>query len=513
MDEFTRRYEGQITGILSGWDRIRFRGSLRMLGHVGGMMTYLGQAGVLLKDFGSFVEHKSALMKAAIEQHVASLERPMQYIPSSATCKEEIALEVARRDGITSGLVCLLSAVEPCMSYVIGKDPERKRLVLKAAVRKCLHWYGYLIDETFGWMSVRIQSWFPFTIQICINGREWLARRMDEAGLAYERRDNCFTRLSDPAAAQKLMASLDALDWPKELERVCRRINPEIDALTEEWPMLRYWSAQETEWATDVMFETPEALAAIYPALVRGSIVVHGARDVMRFLGGRVPTATFTGDVTSKYQRRVEGVRVKHWVKQNSIKVYDKQGSVLRAETTVNDPSDFKAFRPKESGLEEDKAWRRVRRGVADLHRRGAVSQAANHRFLDALAAFDTSENLGDLVSPVSKAVPFKGRNVRGLNPWREDDQALLRVISQGQFNLSGFRNKDLVPYLGRKKEAPDKTSRRITNLLRILRAHRLIRKVPKTNRYTVTPLGHKIAASILQAQIMTLHQLANPAA
>lgn len=513
MRDFIEKHRECVIGTLSGWDRIRFRGTQRMLAHVGGLMTYLGQAGVLLKEFGDAVERKSAFMKTSVEQCAAELGCPSRYVNSGAISKEAIALEMAGQNPGKEGLVCLLSAVEPCMSFMVGKDPERKRLVLRAGMRKCLHLYGYMIDETFGWMSIRMQTWFPFTIQVCINGREWLARQMKRAGIEFERRDNCFAWISDMDAAQTLMSAMDELDWPRELERVCRAMNPRLDEQTSEWPVPRYWSAQETEWATDVMFRGSEELTRIYPALVRGSIVVHGAKDIMRFLGGRKLTATFTGEAQSDVKTRIEGIRVKHRVKRNSIKFYDKQGSVLRVETTLNDPSDFKAFRPKEGGGDDEKEWRKVRQGVADLHRRGVVSQAANERLLDALASFDTGKTLEAILKPVCQPVPYKGRNARGLNPGRPDDRHLIQVISQGSFALGGFRNRDLVPFLKRDGEEAAITSRRITNLLRILRAHRIIRKISKTNRYLLTPVGCEISTAILKVYLLTLQQVASVAA
>ena len=107
-------------------------------------------------------------------------------------------------------------------------------------------------------------------------------------------------------------------------------------------PLLRYWSADETEWATDVMFRSPE-VAELYPHLLRHAMTTFGSFDVMRFLGRqglpRVPGVhpTFQGEVVSDLKRRPEGVRIKHRVNSNSIKMYDKQGSVLRIETTIND--------------------------------------------------------------------------------------------------------------------------------------------------------------------------------
>ncbi|TAL11989.1 MAG: hypothetical protein EPO02_02930 [Nitrospirae bacterium] len=512
MQEFIRKHEGAVLGVLSGWDRVRFMGTLRMLSCVGGMMTYLSKAGVLLKDFGGFVESKSDGMKEAIQARARELGRPVVYLASSRICKEEIALGIAQKDGVKDGLVCVLSAVEPCMSYLIGKDAARKRLVLKAGLRKCLHLYGYGIDETFGWMSIRIQTWFPFTVQVCVNGREWLARQMDRAGIGYERRDNCFARISDLPKAQALMEKMHELNWPEELERVVRALNPLHGQMIPEWPMPTYWSARETEWATDVMFRSEQELASIYPALVRSAIHAYSSPDVMRFLGKKL-TGHFQGEIQSSYKHRPEGIRVKHRVKGNSIKVYDKQGSVLRTETTINDPRDFKVYRAKEGDSNGEKRWRVLRRGVADLHRRAMVSQAANERYLDALAALDTSQSFGDLLRPECRAVIYRKRKVRGLRPWADEDQALLTAISRGEFAMEGFRNKDLAVHLGLGKLDPKKASARISRLLRILRAHQIIRKSPGCHRYFLTPKGRVLAAAVLQVQVVTLQQVARAAA
>ena len=512
MQEFIQRHKERVVGVLNGWDRIRFRGSQRMLCHVGGMMTYLSRAGILLIRFGDFVHRKSTEMKTAIEQRANELGRPVIYLYSSQTNKEAIALEVAKRDEIREGLVCVLSVVEPCMSYLIGKDPEKKKLVLRGKMRKCLPFYGYLIDKTFGWMSIRLQTWFPLTVQVCVNGREWLGRQMDQAGITYERRDNCFAKLSDIKAAQDLMDRMDKLNWPEELERTVRFLNPLHGRMTLEWPLPTYWSAQETEWATDVMFKSEKDLGAIYPALVRGAIQAFGSADVMRFLGKKL-TGHFTGELKSSYQKRAEGVRVKHWVKKNSIKVYDKQGIVLRVETTINDPHEFKVFRAKEGEPNGLKGWKVMRRGVADLHRRGVVSQGANDRYLDALAALDVDQPLGAILIPEAKPITFKNRKVRGLRLWEERDLCLIEAVARGEFMLSGVRNKDLVAYLGLDKEDPKRASSRISRLLRILRAHHIIRKIQGQHSYRITPKGRNIANALAFIKVATLQQLTRCAA
>ncbi|MBL0312157.1 MAG: hypothetical protein IPP78_05455 [Holophagaceae bacterium] len=512
MEEFIQKYEGKVIGVLSGWDRVRFMGTLRMLSCVNGMLVYLSKAGVLLKDFGGLVEGKSDEMKEAIQTRAKELGRPVVYLNSSRICKEQVALEIAQQDGIKEGLVCVLSVVEPCISYLIGRDRERKRLVLKSGLRKCLHLYGYVIDEVFGWMSIRIQTWFPFTVQVCVNGREWLARRMDKAGIEYERRDNCFAWISDVASAQALMEKMNELNWPEALERAVKGLNPLYGRMIPEWPLPTYWSAQETEWATDVMFRSTRELASIYPALVRGAIHTYSSQDVMRFLGKKL-VGRFQGELNSSYRQRPEGIRVKHRVKANSIKVYDKQGSVLRVETTINDPHEFKVYRTKEGDHGGEKRWLVLRRGVADLKRRAVVSQAANERYLNALAALDTDQPLGELLRPECRAVRFHKQKFRGLRPWGDGDQELLKAINRGEFALEGFRNKDLVAHLKLGGLDAKKASSRVSRLFRILRAHGIIRKVQGCHRYVATPKGRKIAAAVLQVQVVTLQQMNKAAA
>src|SRR3972149_3685944 len=127
-----------------------------------------------------------------------------------------------------------------------------------------------------------------------------------------------------------------------------------------------YWSAYQTEWATDIMFKDPQALAEIYPRLVRHAMEDFKSPDVMRFLA-RKAHGNFTGEIISSFKDRAEGVRVKHWLRGNSIKMYDKAGSVLRVETTIAATTDFQVPRPPPDDPEGKLAWRPLRQGVADL--------------------------------------------------------------------------------------------------------------------------------------------------
>src|SRR4029077_12876988 len=110
-------------------------------------------------------------------------------------------------------LIGVLTCVEPCQSFAIKKDKKQKQLKLVGRWRKCLHVYFYWMDREYGLMHLRLQTWAPFTIQVCINGREWLARQMDRQGIGYEKHDNCFTRIGDLERAQQWFTVLDQQAW------------------------------------------------------------------------------------------------------------------------------------------------------------------------------------------------------------------------------------------------------------------------------------------------------------
>lgn len=202
MNQFIQKYEGKVTGTLSGWDRIVFRGTLRMLSFVEGMMGYLARAGVLLKDFGEHGQAMTARLIAASQAAAEKAGRPVRYLASAQTRKDHYARNIALEEDVQEGLICVLSCVEPCKSYEIYRNRTEKRLQLVPRMRKCKFLYHYWIDRQFGFMSARIQTWFPFSIQVCMNGREWLGRRLDEAGIEYRRYDNSFPWIGDFPRAQ-----------------------------------------------------------------------------------------------------------------------------------------------------------------------------------------------------------------------------------------------------------------------------------------------------------------------
>lgn len=515
MNEFLTKFAPLVTGVLSGFDRLVFRGRLRSLSYVNGVVGYLLKRQVPFINFGKFVQQQSDHLIQASLAEARREQRPIVYLPSSRTSKEDTARQIAQRDGVQQGLICVLKCVEPCFSYELHRDRETQKARIEARQRKCTFLYHYWMDEQLGLLSARVQTWLPYPVQVCLNGREWLARQMDQAGLAYEREGNCFPHLADPQAAQHLMDQQLKTDWPALLDGIARRLNPAQEAMVGRGCDY-YWTTYQSEWASDVMFDSPQLLQGVYPKLVQGAITRFGAEQVMRFVRDVKWQGSYQGRLVSDTRRRAEGVRVKHWAGQNSLKMYDKAGGLLRVEATINDPSDFKTYRPKEGLKEGQRDWLPMRRGVADLARRAEVSHAATGRYLDALATLQVERTVGEVVEPVCQAVRWKGRRVRALRPWSPEDQALLAAIGRGEGMVNGWRNRDLLGALYPGEHEPAARRRlagRVTRQLRMLRAHGLLRKVPKTQRYLLSEKGREITTALLGAKTIPVNELMKEAA
>ena len=184
MDAFIQRHQQDVIGVLSGFDRMRFRGTLRSISYAKGVDQFLGAVGVRYKDFKNYVGGLSQALIDHGEQVAQQAGRPFEYRASSSEDKQAEALRIAERDGITEGLVCVLRGVEPCMSFGIRRN-GKGGVGLRSEPRRCLHLYYYYLDREFGLMHVRVATWLPFGIHVCLNGREYLARRRSKAGIAF----------------------------------------------------------------------------------------------------------------------------------------------------------------------------------------------------------------------------------------------------------------------------------------------------------------------------------------
>jgi hypothetical protein len=512
MKEFTAKFGERIQGVISGFDRLVLRGSLRRLCYGRGMEEYLWQNQILFKDYAQHVKKISERVKKAALAPYVEQKLPVVYVRGHQD-KERIARTIAAERGIRSGDVCALSSLEPSPTF------EHYGTHMVARTRPCLVIYHYRIDPEWGWMNARIQSWFPLNVQVCLNGREWLARQMDREGLKYYRQDNCFPWLQDYQRAGQLLQEQLKTDWAQRLQGIAARLNRYHEEIFQKYPTNYYWTCHQCEWATDVGFRSGE-LKRLEPLLIQHGMLSFSSPDILRFLGRKIPASgqvpvQFAGELTSDLKHRQEGVRIKHRINGNSLKGYGKAhtalGDVFRVETTTNQVEDLRVYRPK-PGAEQELAWLKMRRGIADLHRRTEVSQNANDRYLNALSQLDDSTRLQELIEPLQQPTQWKGKRVRALRPFQADDSLLLEAVNRGEFAINGLRNRDLQSLLydqpATTPPAARQRSAAVSRKLRLLRAHGILQKVSKTHRYQVTAAGRLVILAVRAAQHASLAQL-----
>jgi hypothetical protein len=527
MQEFIAKYRDEIQGTLSGFDRVVFAGALRRLDYshwerelkaprAMAMEQYLAIHHILYKDFAAHVKAVSERIKEAALAPFRQAHLPVMHLKSPRVDKDALAREQARRLGVQEGLVCAFTAVELHPTF------HHYKTILLRRRRPCGVMYQYQFHPQVGWMYARIQTWFPFQIQVGINGREWLAHQMRLEKLQFRQSDNCFVWIEDYQRAQALLDQQLRMHWPELLGGLAEQLNPLHGSIFDEkYPVNYYWTCPQSEWATDLVFRKAAFLRELMPRLVRHGMLSFRSTDVLRYLGhkvnlsGDIP-AGFAGSVEMDLKRRPEGERVKFRMNEHSAKFYDKAysvwGSVLRgAETTLNGGRDIKVYRPKQGGPEDILQWLPLRKGIADMHRRAEVSQAANNRLLTALAQVDDSRSVEELTKAMQQPTRWKGRRVRALHPWGQD-QALLAAVNRGDFLINGLRNRDLQAILYAQPASSEQERKRrsaaISRKLRMLRAHGLIQKIPRTHRYQITAERRSTLICILTIARTSLEQL-----
>lgn len=502
METFLSIHQDAIIGSLTTFDRLIFKGHLTSFYPQGAFGRFLSKQGILLKDFKAYVEGKSQSIKECAMSIAEKAGRPYQYLAGAMTAKkgqskEDLVKAMIVKDQLTEGLVCVLAAVEPCRTFTVQGNHQSKRLEVVRRQSKCLHFYFYYLDAELGLIHIRLQSWFPLQIQVYINGRECLARYLEQQKVGYERYDNSFTKIDKLEAAQAFCEKFRHFDWPPVLNALAKRVNPMLETITQAGFGGYYWVADQCEIATDLMFKDRANLQSILPDLFEHAILQSSCQDTLRFLGRKLH-GNFKGDATIDLKKRPEGWRVKYFSKRNSIKMYDKL-SVLRVETTINNPSEFKICRE----TDDDKLrWKPMGKGVANLYRYAEIGMQANQRLLEHLAQANLKSKAIPHLDSLCRSHSRDGKRFARFAPLSEADRSLFAAVMSGEFALNGFRNSDLAEKLFTKPAASDKQAKqrctKISRLIAKLRGHGLISKVKNARLYRITELGSRVLSAVL---------------
>lgn len=518
---FIDRFGDLLNGTITGFDRIVFKGTILSLAHLGGALSYLSWHRILNKEYkGWMLKQTKALVESVEEYSRSQTGEGIIHLGTWKERKEKIAHEHQLKKGINSGLIGAWSCQESGRSYRAYYDPDAGKPAMRPYRPQCKHIYLYFDHRDFGFMNMRIQTWFPFHLQICMNGREWLRRSLEKEGIEFVCKGNKFLHLGNYERAQQLLDKQKETLWDSVLNGFLPTVFPTFRQTFDE-SISYYWTLWQSEWATDFIFKSPDMLNSIMNRLAQHAFMSGTAGRVMRYLDRPLtkegqPYANFSGQLTSRFSEFHEGVRVRHWINSNSIKGYNELNN-FRVECTVNDPSEFKAFRHAfgESASAE-KVRRPLRKGVVDTALRATVSQEVNDRFSANLAEINGETPLKDLLNDVTEVKRKNGKKVRALAPLGKDRE-LLMAIADPAFALTGMTNaglrKKLVSTSWAKGYHDKQLAARITRNLSMLRGHSLIRKIPNRHAYHLTEKGRKLTQALPAVMNASTQQLMDIAA
>ena len=512
MKTFLAQFVSLIHFVLSGFDRLRFRGESILLSNQRGVDSYLYRQRIRYVDFMDHCQQLTHTLCQQTDQLAEAQGVPVRHLNSPKIDKEAIALELAASQPCSApaGRIALITVLESCCTYRLRKNSEGRAYPVKQQ-GKCKHYYHYFLHPELGLCYVRMQTYFPFTVRVGMNGRAWLYQQLRNRHVDFQHRGNLLLGVADVPLAQQIMADQVHADYAKILGELVDPIQPLSAYLHTHAPY--YWMGEQTEWANDFVFHSPDDLAIWYKRWIRHGIENLHCTDIVKYLGKKRPELCH-GEAKIDLRKRPEGTRLKFWYSTNSLKMYDKEGISLRIETTINQPGEFKVFaKTTKAAADETPQWRPMRKGVVDMERRTEVSQAANNRLLESLATVADTTTLGELLKPLGNRVSKNGKRVaRALNPLTGKDGDLLRLLATGDFLIKGFRNADIRAALygstndktegGKNEDAAEKRrqSAAVTRLLFLLRAHGLIIKVKDSHRYHLSASGRRTVTALSTA-------------
>ena len=198
----------------------------------------------------------------------------------------------------------------------------------------------------------------------------------------------------------------------------------------------------------------------------------------------------YQNEMGNRFDTRIEGTRIKHTMGPVSIKMYDKFRLILRIETTVENVSFFKHYREVEhKDGTRSMAWAEMKKTIYSLAPLRELLLAANRRYLEFISAIEDDKAGTGKLNKISQPVEANDRNYRGFNFFDPRDEELFESLGRGEFNISGFQNKDL------RQRLRDRNSGQISRTMKRLRVHGLIKKVGRTYKYYLTALGKQVIA------------------
>jgi len=493
MENFIDRYAKKIQGILSCFDRIILTGTIPGICYADGMSTLLRTKGIRIFDYTKWAEPLREEIRTNAEQLAEDNDLEIEFIRKKNFRKEDRINNIIKQRGSHPGLVHIFSAMEPCTAYKPWHNKKTHKTYLKIVSGKCLHYYFYFIMPDLGLCYLRVPTWAPFRLQFYYNGHNQLAAKLNRKGIGFKLIDNCFVQIDNFTKAQKLADDIKVKSIHQQLDKIVRDYCPVIRHFSNGC----HWSIMQVEYATDIIFKRKSDLKPIYEEMVRTAIHSVKPENISTFLSRKLH-GNYQDEMGNNFHTRIKGTCIKHRMGKVAVKMYDKLAIVLRIETVANDVSFFKHHRRVEH---RDGTWEMkdapLKKSIYSLPLLAQLMIASNRRYLEFVSAIDDpSCGIKDL-NKISRPTKDNGRSYRGFNLFHGEDLDLFRFVVRGEFNISGFQNRNLRALL------PKKSAHQVSRLLKRLRKHGLIKRIANTYKYYLTALGRRVTTTALKLREM----------
>lgn len=185
-----------------------------------------------------------------MEAYIRDQGCPLEYLNSGQIDKGNLARRHYEQAPDKTGLVCAFSAVEPCKTTTVKPNRTSKHLEVTSRTTKCKHYYFYYNDEGFGRMFLRIQTWFPYNVQIYLNGHEYLSRLLQSEGIPYSMYNNSFSYIEDFDRAQEMADHVLQKKLSDSFDGMVRKVNCLLPDIEDVFGYSYYWCVDQCEFAT-----------------------------------------------------------------------------------------------------------------------------------------------------------------------------------------------------------------------------------------------------------------------
>ena len=278
------RYDDDIPGVLSCYDRIVITGTLPHICYAEGMTGILFNRGIRIFDFPNYAKQYRDLLDLNTKKLAEDNGLTVQHISSyKAFRKVDRIAEIIQQRGSHPGLVHIFSAMETCDTYTPRYDDRKskRKVFLRHRKGMCKHYYFYFIDESLGLCYLRVPTYIPFRLLVYCNGHNLPAAEMRRKGISFTQADNTSVEIGDFTRAQELSDSLCIADLHRRLDEFALLYCP----VSIDFGEYFHWSVMQIEYATDIVFKSEQALLRIYEDLAMTAMFTVKPADISGFLG------------------------------------------------------------------------------------------------------------------------------------------------------------------------------------------------------------------------------------